>query len=70
MYLYVQLHILNILVVIMLSGILFAKQKLGVIFISDKQEVIDFTKFKKITMCSGVVTMVTKFDSQLTNDKY
>jgi len=31
----------------MLSGILFAKQKLDVTFSSDKQDVIDFTKFSK-----------------------
>ena len=35
----------------MSSGMLFAKQKLEVILISDKQEVMDFTKLKKITMC-------------------
>ena len=40
-----------ILVAITSSGILFEKQKVGVIFISDKQDVIDFTKFLKMTMC-------------------
>ena len=34
-----------------LSGILKAKQKLGVTFNFDKQDVIDFTKFSKMTMC-------------------
>ena len=33
------------------SRILFGKQKLGVTFNSDKQEVIDFTKISKMTMC-------------------
>ena len=33
------------------SGILKAKKKLGVTFNFDKQDVIDFTKFSKITMC-------------------
>ena len=33
------------------SGTLKAKQKLGVTFNFDKQDVIDFTKFSKMTMC-------------------
>ena len=33
------------------SGILKAKQKLGVNFNFDKQDVIDLTKFSKMTMC-------------------
>ena len=33
------------------SGILKAKQKLGVTFNFDKQDVIDFTKVPKMTMC-------------------
>ena len=33
------------------SGILKAKQKLDVTFNFDKQDVIDFTKFSKMTMC-------------------
>ena len=33
------------------SGILKAKQKLGVTFNFDKQDVIDFTKFSKIKTC-------------------
>ena len=33
------------------SGILKAKQKLGVTFNFAKQDVIDFTKFSKMTMC-------------------
>ena len=33
------------------SGILKAKQKLGVTFNFDKHDVIDFTKFSKMTMC-------------------
>ena len=35
------------------SGILKGKQKLGVIFNSDKLGGIDFTKFSKLTMCSA-----------------
>ena len=35
----------------MLSGILTAKQKLEVTFNSDKQDVIDFTKLLKLTLC-------------------
>ena len=35
------------------SGILKAKQKLGVTFNFDKQDVIDFTKFSKMTMCKA-----------------
>ena len=33
------------------SGILKAKQKLGITFNFDKQDVIDFTRFSKMTMC-------------------
>ena len=33
------------------SGILKGKQKLGVTFNSDKQDVIDFKKFSKLKMC-------------------
>ena len=33
------------------SGILKAKQKLGVTFNFDKQDVIDLTKMSKMTMC-------------------
>ena len=36
-----------------LSGILKAKQKLGVTFNSDKLGGIDFTKFPKLSMCSA-----------------
>ena len=35
------------------SGILKAKQKLGVTFNSDKVGSIDFTKFSKLSMCSA-----------------
>ena len=34
-----------------LSGILKVKQKLGVTFNFDKQDVINFMKFSKMTMC-------------------
>ena len=40
-------------VAVMSSGILKAKQKLGIIFNSDKLGGIDFTKFSKLTMCLG-----------------
>ena len=40
-----------IVVAVGLSGILKAKQKLGVTFNFNKQDVIDFTKFSKMTMC-------------------
>ena len=40
-----------ILVAVTLSGILKAKQKLGVTFNSDKQDIIDFKKFSKLKMC-------------------
>ena len=42
-----------ILVAVGLSGILKAKQKLGVTFNSNKLGGIDFTKFSKLTMCSA-----------------
>ena len=34
-----------------LSGILKVKQKLGVTFNFDNQDVVDLTKFSKMTMC-------------------
>jgi hypothetical protein len=40
-----------ILVAVGSSGILKAKQKLGVTFNFDKQDVIDFTRFSKLKMC-------------------
>ena len=36
---------------VMMSGILKVKQKLGVTFNFDKQDVIDLAKFSKMTMC-------------------
>ena len=42
-----------ILVAVRSSGILKGKQKLGVTFDSDELGSIDFTKFSKLTMCSG-----------------
>ena len=44
---------LDSLVAVTLSGILKAKQKLGITFNSDKLGGIDFTKFSKLTMCSA-----------------
>ena len=40
-----------LLVAVGSSGILKAKQKLAVTFNSDKHDIIDFTKFSKMTMC-------------------
>ena len=40
-----------ILDAVMWSGILKAKQKLGVTFNFNKQDVIDLTKISKMTMC-------------------
>ena len=39
------------LVAVMSLEILKAKKKLGVTFDSDKEDVIDFTKISKMTMC-------------------
>ena len=44
---------LPILVAVGSSGILKAKQKLGVTYNSDKLGGIDFTKFSKLSMCSA-----------------
>ena len=41
------------LVAVTLSGILKAKQKLGITFNSDKLGGIDFTKFSELTKCSA-----------------
>ena len=41
------------LVAVGLSGILKAKQKLGVTFNFNKQDINDFTKFSKMTMCKA-----------------
>ena len=41
------------LVAVGLSAILKAKQKLGVTFNFNKQDIIDFTKISKMTMCSA-----------------
>ena len=47
------------------SGILKAKQKLGVTFNFDKQDVIDFTKFSKMTMCRASEANLEKSMSRL-----
>ena len=44
-------RVLYLVVAVGLSGILKGKQKLGVIFNFDKQDVIDFMKISKMTMC-------------------
>ena len=41
------------LVAVILSGILKAIQKLGVTFNSDNQDVIDFRKISKMTICTA-----------------
>ena len=46
-----ELHIYYLLDAVGSSGISKGKQKLGVTFNFDKQDVIDFTKFSKMTMC-------------------
>ena len=49
---YITTHCMYwVLVAVGSSGILNAKQKLGVTFNFDKQDIIDFTKFSKMTMC-------------------
>ena len=42
---------MSVIVAVGSSGILKANQKLGVTFNFDKQDVIDFMKFSKMTMC-------------------
>ena len=42
-----------IIVTVTLSGIAFEKKKLGVTLKYDKQDVIDFTKISKLTMCKA-----------------
>ena len=49
---HMHMKYIYLLVAVMLSGILKAKQKLGITFNSDKLGGIDFTKFSKLTMCS------------------
>ena len=49
----ILMPLLYILDAVTLSGILKAKQKLGVTFNSDKLGGIDFTKFSKLSMCSA-----------------
>ena len=46
-----SLNVHYILDAVTSSGILKAKQKLGVTFNFDKQDVIDLTKISKMTMC-------------------
>ena len=47
-----------ILVAVGSSGILKAKQKLGVTFNFNKQDIIDFTKFSKMTMCKFIKVVI------------
>ena len=46
-------HQWYVLDAVTLSGMLKAKQKLGVTFNFDKQDVIDLTTFSKMTMCKA-----------------
>ena len=46
-------HYSNNLVAVTTTGILKAKQKLGITFSSDKLGGIDFTNFAKLTICSA-----------------
>ena len=49
------------LVAVRSSGILKGKQKLGITFNFDKQDIIDFTKFSKMTMqCAGPQKQIHK----------
>ena len=59
MYYYVHTTKLYILVTVGLSGILKAKQKLGVTFNFEKQDVIDSTKFSK-WQCAGPQKQIHK----------
>ena len=43
--------LISLLVAVGSSGILKGKQKLGVTFNFNKQDIIDFVKFSKMTMC-------------------
>ena len=52
-YLSTSIYIYYIVVTARSSGILKAKQKLGVTFNSDKLGGIDFTNFSKLSMCSA-----------------
>ena len=46
-------QLVYLLVAVMLSWILKKKQKLGVTFNFNRQDIIDFTKFSKMTMSRG-----------------
>ena len=45
------MNTIYVVVAVGLSGILKGKQKLGVIFNSENQDLIDFKKFSKLKMC-------------------
>ena len=51
-YLSIIIVLKSTVVAVTLSGILKAKQKLGVVFKFDKHDIIDFTKFSKMTTCA------------------
>ena len=53
-------HAQCLLDVVTSSGILKAKQKLGVTFNFDKQDVIDLTKISKMTICRASETNLEK----------
>jgi hypothetical protein len=52
-YLSIIIVLKSTVVAVTLSGILKAKQKLEVTFNIDKQDVIDFMKYSKMTMCAA-----------------
>ena len=52
---YVKSPSTYILVAVTSSGIVFRKQKVDVTFNFDKQDVVDFTKKLKLTMCRASV---------------
>ena len=47
-------------VAVTLSGILKAKQKLGITFNSDKLGGMDFTKFSKLTLSHLICTLISE----------
>ena len=52
-YLSIIIVLKSTVVAVTLSGILKAKQKLGLTFNFDNHDVIDFTKLPKMTMCGA-----------------
>ena len=53
MYSYANISHQSILDAVMLSGIAFGRQKLDRIFNFDKRDIVNITKFSKLTMCGA-----------------